>query len=168
MCTEVALFIVGIRLRAVKITIPQVWSVTELGLIIETLNARGTPLTAADLIKNFVFQKLEQEGVDTEKAYAEEWPFERNSGRREIGVGRYNISRSSLFFNQWLGSLLGEEISPKSTFTRFKSYVEHESGQKISQLLGIIRQQADRYEAWTMAADDPDRDLNRSSSPSIA
>lgn len=129
--------------------------------IFETLNARGTPLTAADLIKNFVFQKLEQEGVDTEKAYAEEWPFERKLWETEIGVGRYNISRSSLFFNQWLGSRLGEEISPKSTFTRFKSYVEHDSGQKMSQLLPTIRQQADRYEAWTVAADTPDKDLNR-------
>ena len=27
--------------------------------IFETLNARGTPLTAADLIKNFVFQRLD-------------------------------------------------------------------------------------------------------------
>jgi uncharacterized protein with ParB-like and HNH nuclease domain len=129
--------------------------------IFETLNARGTPLTAADLIKNFVFQKLEQEGVDTEKAYAEEWPFERKFWEIQISVGRYNISRSSLFFNQWLGSRLGEEISPKSTFTPFKSYVEHDSGQKMSQLLPIIRKQADQYEAWTMAADDPDKDLNR-------
>src|SRR5690606_35046279 len=39
--------------------------------IFETLNARGTPLTAADLIRNFVFQKLENEGVDTKQAYAE-------------------------------------------------------------------------------------------------
>lgn len=129
--------------------------------IFETLNARGTPLTAADLVKNFVFQKLGQEGVDTEKAYAQEWPFERKFWETEIGVGRYNISRSSLFFNQWLGSRLGEEISPKSTFTRFKSYVEHDSPQRMSQLLAIIREQADRYEAWTIAADDPDRDLNR-------
>ena len=129
--------------------------------IFETLNARGTPLTAADLIKNFVFQKLEQEGVDTEKAYAQEWPFERKFWETEISVGRYNISRGSLFFNQWLGSRLGEEISPKSTFTRFKSYVEHDFGERMSELLAIIRQQADRYEAWTMAADAPDRDLSR-------
>jgi hypothetical protein len=65
--------------------------------IFETLNARGTPLTAADLIKNFVFQKLEQEGVDTKKAYAEEWPFERKFWETEIGMGRLHISRSSMF-----------------------------------------------------------------------
>src|SRR5665647_2952924 len=37
--------------------------------IFETLNARGTPLTAADLIKNFVFQRLALERAEAEKAY---------------------------------------------------------------------------------------------------
>lgn len=69
---------------------------------------------AADLIKSFVFQKLGQEGVNTERAYAEEWPFDRKFWETEVSVGRYNISRSWLF-NQWLGSRLGEKISPRST-----------------------------------------------------
>ena len=71
--------------------------------IFETLNARGTPLTAADLVKNFVFQRLEAEGVDTRRAYAEDWPFESKFWETEVSVGRYNVSRSSLFLNQWLG-----------------------------------------------------------------
>lgn len=129
--------------------------------IFETLNARGTPLTAADLIKSFVFQKLTQEGVNTDRAYAEQWPFDRRFWEAEVSVGRYNVSRSSQFFNQWLGSRLGEEVSPRSTFTRFKSYVEHDSGQKMSDLLPTIRMQAEQYEAWTVAADDPDKDLSR-------
>src|SRR3954471_16830378 len=33
--------------------------------IFETLYARGTPLTAADLIRNFVFQRLAGGGADT-------------------------------------------------------------------------------------------------------
>ena len=44
--------------------------------IFETLNARGTPLTAADLIKNYVFQRLAAEGADTARAYEEDWPFD--------------------------------------------------------------------------------------------
>ena len=103
--------------------------------IFETLNARGTPLTAADLVKNFVFQRLEAEGVDTRRAYAEDWPFESKFWEAEVAVGRYNVSRSSLFLNQWLVARLGEEISPKSTFNRFKHYVDHECGQKMSELL---------------------------------
>jgi alkylated DNA nucleotide flippase Atl1 len=128
--------------------------------IFETLNARGTPLTAADLVKNFVFQRLEAEGVDTRRAYAEDWPFESTFWESEISVGRYNVSRSSLFINQWLTSRVGEAISPKSTFTRFKHYVDHECGQKMSELLVAIKQQADLYQQWTAAADDPDRTLN--------
>ena len=46
--------------------------------IFETLNARGAQLTAADLIKSFVFQRLSTEsGANVEAAY---WQYlERNS-----------------------------------------------------------------------------------------
>ena len=37
--------------------------------IFETLNARGAQLTAADLIKNFVFQRLLESGTNVEDAY---------------------------------------------------------------------------------------------------
>ncbi len=119
--------------------------------IFETLNARGTPLTAADLVRNFVFQRLEAEGGDTAKAYKELWPFESRFWTREISVGRYFVSRSSLFINQWLMSRLGEEISPQATFARFKAFVEHGDHQ-IADLLPVLKHQADQYEAWTEAA----------------
>ena len=96
--------------------------------IFETLNARGTPLTAADLIKNFVFQRLAAESVDPQHAYQNLWPFDTTFWEKEVSVGRYLISRSSLFFNQWLGSRVGEEIGPTSTFSRFKSFVEPKTG----------------------------------------
>lgn len=127
--------------------------------IFETLNARGTPLTAADLVKNFVFQRLAAEGVDTKRAYSDDWPFDTKFWESEISVGRYLVSRSSLFLNQWLVARTGEEIGPQSTFTRFKSYVEHDGGQQMSELLPAIKAQADLYEAWTDAAGDPNRQL---------
>lgn len=128
--------------------------------IFETLNARGTPLTAADLIKNFVFQRLAAERVDTEKAYVEDWPFESAFWEKEIGVGRYSISRSSLFLNQWLMSRVGEETSPRQTFARFKYFVEHEAGMTMAQLLPVLKRQAILYERWTNRAADPHADLS--------
>jgi hypothetical protein len=128
--------------------------------IFETLNARGTPLTAADLIKNFVFQRLAVEKVDTQHAYRELWPFETKFWEKELSVGRTLVSRSSLFLNQWLISRVGEEIGPKSTFTRFKSYVEHEARTSMQTLLSEIKAQADVYESWTVAAEDPNRNLD--------
>lgn len=127
--------------------------------IFETLNARGTPLSAADLIKNYVFQKLEGEGVDTKRAYTEDWPFESKFWETEVSLGRYNMTRGSLFLNQWLMSRIGEEIGPRTTFTRFKNYVEYGSNQKMSDLLPVIKQQANLYERWTVRAADPDVNL---------
>lgn len=127
--------------------------------IFETLNARGTPLTAADLIKNFVFQKLDAEGGDVAKAYAEDWPFETPFWEAEVSVGRYLISRSSLFLSQWLQSRVGEEISPRQTFVRFKHHVEHEAGSSMSELLEVIKKQAEMYASWQTNADDATRAL---------
>lgn len=123
--------------------------------IFETLNARGTPLTAADLVRNFVFQRLEAEGGDTTKAYREDWPFETKFWMKEVSVGRNFVSRSSLFLNQWLVARTGEEVSPQATFNRFKSYVELEAGHKMADLLPVIKQQAQQYESWTELAARP-------------
>ena len=123
--------------------------------IFETLNARGTPLTAADLIRNFVFQRLDAEGGDTKAAYKENWPFESKFWTKEISVGRYLMSRSSLFLNQWLVARSGEEVSTQSTFTRFKSFVEHEAGMKMADLLPLLKEEAGHYEQWTEAASKP-------------
>src|SRR5690606_19955490 len=101
------------------------------------------------------------EGVDTGRAYAEDWPFERSFWEKDVSVGRNIVSRSSLFLNQWLVSRVGEEVGPKSTFTRFKHYIDHEQGHPMRDVLLVIKQQADAYEQWSTAASEPDRALNR-------
>lgn len=128
--------------------------------IFETLNARGTPLTAADLIKNYIFQRLEAEGGDVAHAYAHDWPFETAFWETEVSVGRYLMTRGSLFLSQWLQSRVGEEISPRQTFVRFKHHVDHEAGATMSDLLQLIKQQATRYQDWTVGSEDPARQLS--------
>lgn len=49
---------------------------------------------------------------------------------------------------------------PQQTFTRFKTYIEHNSEHTIIALLPIIKQQADLYESWTAAASDGHRQLS--------
>jgi len=57
--------------------------------IFETLNARGAQLTAADLIKNFIFQRLLEIGTDVEGAYQKHWKaFETGFWETEVSVGR--------------------------------------------------------------------------------
>ncbi|PFG34624.1 GmrSD restriction endonuclease domain-containing protein [Sanguibacter antarcticus] len=129
--------------------------------IFETLNARGTPLTAADLIKNFVFQKLSQEGADTELAYRSDWQFfESDFWETSVSVGRVSMARSSLFLNQWLIAQTAEEISPRATFARFKRFVEHENREKMSELLPRIKRQAQMYRGWVERASQADAHLS--------
>ncbi|EGD57089.1 GmrSD restriction endonuclease domain-containing protein [Gordonia neofelifaecis] len=129
--------------------------------IFETLNARGTPLTAADLVRNFVFQRIEAEGGDAEEVYKEVWPFETKFWAAEVSIGRYLASRSSVFINQWLMARTGEDVRLQATFTRFKSYVAHLPDSRVGELLPVIKQQADAYEGWTNAASRAEGSLDR-------
>jgi hypothetical protein len=128
--------------------------------IFETLNARGTPLTAADLIKNFVFQRLALERAEAEKAYQEHWSlFETPFWESQTSVGRYLLSRSSLFLNQWLIARTGEEVGPRATFSRFKHYVEQDMSLPMAELLPTLHREALQYQRWVETAADPHAQL---------
>ena len=104
--------------------------------IFETLNARGAQLTAADLIKNFIFQRLTESGVDVEAAYEQYWKeFETGFWETEISAGRLRHQRSSMFLNHWLIAKTGEEILAREVFHRFKTYADFDSGVSMIELL---------------------------------
>jgi hypothetical protein len=107
--------------------------------IFETLNARGAQLTAADLIKNFVFQRLMEEGVDVEAAYEKHWKqFETGFWETEARFGRLRYSRSSIFLNHWLISQTGEELVAREVFSRFKRYADFDFDGPMSVLIERI------------------------------
>ena len=61
--------------------------------IFETLNARGQPLLAADLVKNYLFQQAEAARGDVKSLYETYWkPFDLKPWRNEIGQGRSSAS----------------------------------------------------------------------------
>jgi hypothetical protein len=121
--------------------------------IFETLNARGAQLTAADLIKNFVFQRLTEHGVDVEQAYEKHWKqFETAFWETEISFGRVHYPRSSAFLNQWLIAKTGEEIVAREIFARFKTYADHDAGVSMDVLLARVSRAAGVYQRFVQAA----------------
>lgn len=147
--------------NALQLVVIQLASSEDSQEIFETLNARGTPLTAADLIKNYVFQRLKTEGVDEAEVYERWWPFETKFWEAEVSVGRFTTSRSAVFLSQWLVSRVGKEISPRSTFSRFKFFVEHETPLSMEGLLREITQQAEGYRRVTERSWDAHANLDR-------
>lgn len=119
--------------------------------IFETLNARGAQLTAADLIKNFVFQRLSEAGGDVENAYRLHWQeFESAFWEDEVSVGRLRYPRSSIFLNHWLIARTGEEVIAREVFTRFKRYAL-EVGTEMEVLLEQIHRAAETYRRFIEA-----------------
>lgn len=129
--------------------------------IFETLNARGTPLTPADLIKNFVFQRLDASPAATELAYRENWAeFETPFWEQDVQTGRVTYSRSSLFLNQWLIATTFENVPAREVFSHFKRFVI-EGNIKMNELLPRIREAADKYGEMLRKAADRTSPLSR-------
>lgn len=129
--------------------------------IFETLNARGTPLSAADLIKNFVFQNLEGTQEEAEKAYHQYWAdFETPWWEQQITTGRITNPRSSLFLWQWLTTRTLSEFPIREVFSQFKHHVNTVE-KDILAFLKKIRAAADRYRAIIEAGEKTHGPLNR-------
>lgn len=125
--------------------------------IFETLNARGAILTPADLIKNFIFQKLMEQGVNVEEAYESYWKdFETAFWEEEISTGRVKQQRSSVFIGQWLIAKVKEEVVAREVFTRFKTYAEFESGKDMLSLLKSLHAAAQVYREFELLAKSED------------
>jgi hypothetical protein len=129
--------------------------------IFETLNARGTPLTAADLIKNFVFQRLNASPNEAELAYRKYWEeFETPFWEKEVAAGRVLYSRSSLFLTQWLVSKSLKDVPAREVFSAFKSHVS-DLPTAVEDLLPILRRSADVYRNFSQAAAVQNGELSR-------
>jgi GNAT superfamily N-acetyltransferase len=121
--------------------------------IFETLNARGAQLTAADLIKNFVFQRLLETGTNVEDAYQNNWKeFETGFWETEISVGRLRYPRSAIFLNHWLIARTGEEVVAREVFDRFKRFAGHDAGLPMGKVLQQIHVAAGVYRQFTIAS----------------
>jgi len=129
--------------------------------IFETLNARGTPLSAADLIKNFVFQNYSGSSADAEKAYHEYWAeFETPWWEKEIATGRVKNSRASLFLWQWLIARTLSDFPLREVFTQFKHYV-NTVAKDMAVLLPQIKAGAERYRSIIEGSSRPNGELSR-------
>jgi hypothetical protein len=121
--------------------------------IFETLNARGAQLTAADLIKNFIFQRLLETGTDVEDAYQKHWKeFETGFWETEVSVGRLRYPRSSIFLNHWLIARTGEEVVAREVFDRFKRFADHDAFVPMTKLVEQIHRASGIYRQFITSA----------------
>lgn len=133
--------------------------------IFETLNSRGVELTAADLIKNFVFQQLRsgRSEAEVETVYNKYWrDFDKLAfWDEDEALGRLTQKRSSAFLGYWLTSQTGEKTELSEVFYRFKRLVQYELDIPIEDLLARVKGSSDTYRRLVEASFQEDGDLSR-------
>jgi len=98
----------------------------EAQVIFETLNARGTQLLPADLIKNFLFRRAQAEGEDIDLLYRAHWAaFDGEFWREEIKQGRDSRPRIDIFIRHFLTLAMRRDIRFVHIFNEYKHYVQY-------------------------------------------
>jgi hypothetical protein len=112
--------------------------------IFETMNARGTPLLAADLVKNQLFQDAGQSRA--EFLYGKYWAdFDTQTWRQEVGVGRTKRPRVDVLLGNWLMLRGEEDLHWQELFLDFQRY-RSKSGLPAEDLLSDLREVASVFD----------------------
>jgi hypothetical protein len=115
-------------------------------VIFETLNHRGSPLLAADLIKNLIFQLAQAQNADVEALYQDHWaPLDNEYWRQPIARGRRLRPRIDVFLNYWLTMKLQREVQADRVFNEFRDYIRTSQPQ-IPALLAELASDAEVYQ----------------------
>lgn len=109
-------------------------------IIFETLNARGTPLLAADLVKNHLFQVATVQGEDIGALYETYWKtLDTDWWREEVVQGRLRRPRLDLFLFHWLTMSSGREFVSHELFQGFKRHLSSGTGRAADVLADLAR-----------------------------
>ena len=143
-----ASLLVSTLLGLVKLVIIDLDDVDDAQVIFEALNARNTPLSATDLVKNLLFMRAQAAGHDPERLYAEVWArFDDDDEwwREVVGVGHARRARQDWLLGDWLIAQLGRVINVGRLYGEFRSWLDH-SGTTPLTALRTLNTYADAYE----------------------
>jgi hypothetical protein len=118
-------------------------------VIFETLNARGEPLLASDLIRNFVFLEAARHAQPIQELYTKYWsPFDiagdgKSNGanaywREKERLGRLASPRLDLFFYNYTILRSEESVLTSHVFQSFKAWWQKDQPRSLADELGRI------------------------------
>lgn len=94
-------------------------------VIFETLNERGEPLLAADLVRNNIFQRAEAAGEKAERLFDKHWKaFEDPFWSGEEKQGRYKKPRAEFFLSNFIAGSIAGEVNLSKLFSEYKAFLK--------------------------------------------
>jgi hypothetical protein len=118
-------------------------------VIFETLNHRGSPLLAADLVKNLMFQVAAAQGLDIDTLYKAHWrELDSDYWRQRVAQGRRFQPRIDVFMHRWLVMNLRRDVPTDRVFTEFRDSIVSKPGVDIAGLFEQIAADAEVHRSW--------------------
>ncbi len=120
-------------------------------IIFESLNARGEPLLASDLIRNFVFLEASRKGLNVNGLYFRHWKSFDEQPDQGKGVtanrywrekerqGRLTYPRIDLFFHHYTVMRRQQESVFSHVFEEFKEWWQNEHRDIDAELARVVR-----------------------------
>ena len=94
-------------------------------VIFETLNERGEPLLAADLVRNNIFYRADAAGEKAEQLFAKHWKaFEDPFWSVEEKQGRYKKPRIEFFLSNFIAGQIAGEVNLSKLFSEYKAFLK--------------------------------------------
>jgi hypothetical protein len=126
-------------------------------VIFETLNARGTPLLATDLVKNALLERasLTHSDLSIDQIHEDYWAEHLGDHAywsEEERLGRLVIPRSEVFLMHWLAMKAGEAIPSDELFDRFRrSFLDNPDAADPLELLKELGSDSDLWRGFADA-----------------
>ena len=93
-------------------------------VIFETLNERGEPLLAADLVRNNIFHRADARDESAENLFEEHWaPFEDPFWSEMEKQGRYRKPRIEFFLANFISGMIAGEVTLSKLFSEYKAFL---------------------------------------------
>lgn len=92
-------------------------------VIFETLNSKGQPLLAMDLVRNNIFHRAEKQSTSTDELYKELWdPFDAPWWREDAPNARPRRPRIDHFLAHVLAAETGASIAMRELYAEYRSF----------------------------------------------
>jgi hypothetical protein len=128
-------------------------------MIFETLNARGTPLLASDLVKNYLLHRAEECGHDLDQLYSLHWELFDSTRfwRESVRTGRFIRPHIEVFLQQYITLLTRDEVLVTNLFNTFRQYIKsHKDIDPATYLAELNRYGKIYYQFYHFPQDTPE------------
>lgn len=101
-------------------------------VIFETLNERGEPLLASDLVRNNIFHRADAAGEKAEQLFATHWKaFEDPFWSVPEKQGRYTKPRIEFFLSNFIAGEIAGEVNLSKLFSEYKAFLKPRAGARF-------------------------------------